>query len=145
MQLLSTSFQQGGMIPEIYTCKGTNINPELHWQDVPSKTKSFCLLMDEPDAPIGDWVHWIVFNISATSRALIENAKPAGAMEGVNSWKKNSYGGPCPPSGIHRYFFKLFALDIMLDAKKSYDKNNLLSTIKNHVLDQAELMGKFKK
>ena len=145
MKIQSTSFEPNGLIPEIYSCKGTNISPELHWNEVPAKVKSFCLLMDDPDAPVGDWVHWILTNIAPTTNQIVENSKPAEAIGGQNSWKKNNYGGPCPPSGTHRYFFKLYALDIMLDPKKSYSKSELLSAIKNHVLAEAELMGKFKK
>lgn len=145
MKLLSTSFENNGMIPEVYSCKGTNISPELHWTETPAKVKSFALLMDDPDAPVGDWVHWILTNIAPTTNQIVENSKPAEAIGGQNSWKKNNYGGPCPPSGTHRYFFKLYALDIMLDPKKSYSKSELLSVIKNHVLAEAQLIGKFKK
>ena len=145
MKLLSTSFENNGMIPEVYSCKGTNISPELHWPETPAKVKSFALLMDDPDAPVGDWVHWILTNIAPTTNQIVENSKPAEAIGGQNSWKKNNYGGPCPPSGTHRYFFKLYALDIMLDPKKSYSKSELLSVIKNHVLAEAQLLAKFKK
>ncbi len=145
MKIESTSFEANGMIPEIYSCKGTDISPELHWDEVPPKVKSFSLLMDDPDAPVGDWVHWILTNIAPNTRQIIENSKPAEAIIGINSWKKNTYGGPCPPSGTHRYFFKLYALDILLDQKKKYTKAELLSAMKNHILAEASLMGKFKK
>lgn len=145
MKLLSSSFEHNDMIPKVYSCKGSDISPELHWSEAPANVKSFCLLMDDPDAPVGDWVHWILTNIAPTTNQIVENSKPAEAIGGQNSWNKNIYGGPCPPSGTHRYFFKLYALDIMLDTKKNYSKSELLSAIKNHVLAQAELMGKFKK
>ncbi len=145
MKLLSTSFPHEGKIPEVYSCKGTNISPELHWEDVPSKVKSFCLIMDDPDAPAGDWVHWILTNISPGTTTIVENSKPAEAVVGLNSWKKTAYGGPCPPSGTHRYFFKLYALDIILDSKKHFSKAELESAMKNHILAEAILMGKFKK
>lgn len=145
MKLFSTNFSNEGRIPEVYTCKGTNISPELHWEEIPAKVKSFCLLMDDPDAPVGDWVHWILTNIDPKTTAIVENSKPAEAIVGLNSWKKTSYGGPCPPSGTHRYFFKLYALDIMLDSKKHYTKTELLTAIEKHILADAVLMGKFKK
>ena len=145
MKLLSNSFEENGMIPEVYTCKGINISPELHWVEFPPKTKSFCLIMDDPDAPAGNWVHWILINIASSTTAIVENSKPPEAIGGLNSWNKNNYGGPCPPSGTHRYFFKLFALDRMLDAKKNYSKKELLSTMQNHILAEAQLIGKYKK
>ena len=145
MKLLSSSFENNGMIPVVYTCKGTNINPELHWEDVPNNTKSFCLIMDDPDAPVGDWVHWILTNIDPSTRAIKENSHPAEATGGLNGWNKTSYGGPCPPSGTHRYFFKLYALDVALDSSKHFSKAELESTMKKHIIAEAVLMGKFKK
>lgn len=145
MKLQSTSFEPNGMIPEVFSCKGTNISPELHWDEVPAKVKSFSLIMDDPDAPAGIWVHWILTNIAPTTHQIAENTKPAEAIVGLNSWNKNTYSGPCPPSGTHRYFFKLYALDLVLDPKKKFTKLELESAMRNHILSESSLMGKFKK
>ena len=144
MKLLSESFEHEEMIPEIYTCKGKNISPELHWDEVPPNVKSFCLIMEDPDAPAGNWIHWILVNISFMTRSIKENSIPQDSIVGFNSWKKTTYGGPCPPSGIHRYFFRIYALDKILD-NKNYSKAELEIAIKSHVVDDAILMGKFKK
>lgn len=144
MKLRSTSFEHEGMIPVIYSCKGENLSPQLNWDEVPPNVKSFCLVMDDPDAPSGTWVHWILTNIGFMTRTIEENSNPPESTIGINSWKKNTYGGPCPPSGTHRYFFRIYALDKMLD-KKNYSKPELEKAIKNHVVDDAILMGKFTK
>ena len=145
MKIQSNSFEQNGFIPQKYSCKGSNINPELHWEDIPENTKSLALIMDDPDAPVGLWVHWILYNIPKDTMNINENSTPSEALDGINSWKKTGYGGPCPPSGTHRYFFKLFALDYMLDLKGEVNKTILEQKMKGHILSEARLMGKFKK
>lgn len=145
MRLESKAFVNEGLIPVKYSCKGENINPDLHWSiDEPDRTESFCLVMDDPDAPAGLWVHWILYNIDKTTLSIVEGSLPNGSEQGLNSWNKNSYGGPCPPSGTHRYFFKLYSLDCKLP-KKNYKKNDLEKVIKDHIISQAVLMGKFRK
>jgi len=149
-RIFSKSFKEGEFIPALFTCDGPNISPELNWTTPPAKTQTFLFINDDPDAPAGDWVHWLVYNIPKDTRELKENASlkkllPEGAIEGINDFNKICYGGPCPPSGIHRYFFKLYALDIALNPKKGASKNQLLSEIKGHILAQATLIGKYKR
>jgi len=150
MTLTCISFENGQPIPIEHSCKGTDSSPALSWSGVPKNTVSFALICDDPDAPIGTWIHWVYFNIPSELTAL-PAAVPAGdkpeigGIQGRNSWRKNSYGGPCPPSGTHRYFFKLYALDAFLDLGPSANKKKVLDTIEGHVLAQAELMGTFAK
>ncbi len=149
-KIFSTAFKEGEMIPDKYTCDGINISPPLNWSNPPAGTKTFTLINDDPDAPIGDWVHWIVFNIPTDVRELKEEASskhllPKGSLEGMNDFRKNNYGGPCPPLGTHRYFFKLFALDIVLPLKESAVKKQLLDSMKGHILAEATLIGKYKR
>ncbi len=146
--LSSSAFQEGQEIPELYTCDGGDISPPLSWEQLPNKTQSLVLIMDDPDAPRGVWDHWILFNIPTTIDSLAEDITtnfPVGAKWGLNSWGKKNYGGPCPPSGTHRYFFKLYALDIILNLAEGVDKKKLLVTMKGHILGQATLMGKYKR
>ncbi len=150
LKLTSSAFKDGEMIPPKYTCDGENISPPLNWSGIPEGTKSLALINDDPDAPVGDWVHWIVFNIPPNTKELKESASnkkllPKGAIEGLNDWNRIGYGGPCPPSGIHRYFFKLYALDCELSLKQGATKKQLLEAIKGHVLSQAELIGKYQR
>jgi len=149
-ELISTAFKQGEPIPPKYSCKGEDISPSLAWGDPPKGTQSFVLIVDDPDAPGGTWVHWIVFNIPAEVRELPEDM-PAGmkfgdvaASFGANSWGRAEYGGPCPPSGTHRYFFKLYAMDTVL-ALEPGARSKVLEAVKEHSLAQAELMGTFSK
>jgi len=149
-RISSPSFNNGELIPVKYTCDGANISPPLSWTAPPEKTKSFALIVDDPDAPIGDWVHWILFNIPSDSRELKEESSskhnlPKGTIEGMNDFRKNNYGGPCPPSGTHRYFFKLYALDILLPLKESTTKKQLLDAMKGHILAEVTLIGKYKR
>lgn len=124
------------MIPEKYTCKGENINPELRFEDIPANAKSLALVMHDPDAPRpGGFTHWVVYNMPPTTKGIPENSKPPG-VEAKNDADRSGYIGPCPPSGIHRYYFKLYALDAML--QENFD-------IQGHVIEKAELMGKFSK
>jgi len=141
---LSSVFKNNEMIPEKYTCQGENINPPLTIEDVPDGTHTLILLIDDPDAPSGTWDHWILFNIPPTNE-IPENIVPPGSLQGLNSWKKNEYGGPCPPSGTHRYFFKLFAIDKMLVLPRESTKNDVMNAMSGHILAQTELIGLYKK
>ena len=146
--LTSTAFSHGQAIPSTYTCDGRDISPALAWTEPPSGTKSFALVSDDPDAPMGTWVHWVLYNLPASTRTLPEayptSAQlPGGSRQGKTDFGRAGYGGPCPPSGTHRYFFKLYALDAMFSLPPSLTKNDLLKSIKGHVLAEAELMGKY--
>lgn len=148
-ELTSTAFLAGEAIPAKYSCDGEDISPPLLWGTPPASTQSFALIMDDPDAPVGTWVHWVVFNIPAEVRSLPEAMLPGmkfndvAALFGTNSWGRSSYGGPCPPSGTHRYFFKLYALDTMLGLDAAAGKNQVLEAMEGHVLVQVELMGTY--
>jgi Raf kinase inhibitor-like YbhB/YbcL family protein len=147
MQLTSTAFKEGEAIPKQHGNEDKNLSPPLKWSDVPEGTKSFALICDDPDAPRGTWVHWVLFNIPADTREL--PATPSGkvnlpgAKQGTSDFKKPGYGGPAPPSGTHRYFFKLYALDTVLDLNEGATKDQLLKAMKDHVLAHGQLMGKF--
>jgi Raf kinase inhibitor-like YbhB/YbcL family protein len=150
MKITSSAFAEGSNIPSKYTCDGQDISPPLEWKDAPEGTKSFALISDDPDAPVGTWVHWVAFNIPPNVTKLEENMKrdkefKNGMRQGNNDWPKIGYGGPCPPSGIHRYYFKLYALDTVLDIKPGATKEQLLKAMKGHVLAEAQLMGKYKR
>ncbi|MER3424119.1 MAG: YbhB/YbcL family Raf kinase inhibitor-like protein [Nitrospiraceae bacterium] len=150
MKLMSSAFQQGKMIPQQYTCDGSDISPPLTWSDPPQGTQSFALIADDPDAPRGTWVHWVVWNIPATVRSLEESVPrqeslATGAKQGMTDFKKIGYGGPCPPSGTHRYFFKLYALDAMLNLPTGTTKAELEKAMQGHILGQAELMGTYQR
>ena len=146
MQLTSTVFAQGQSIPRKYTCDGQDISPPLTWRAAPANTQSFALVMDDPDAPVGVWDHWLIFNIPAAANGLAENVLPEprlpdGSVQGTNSWGRVGYGGPCPPRGQHRYFFRLYALDTTLNLGPETRKKQLLEAMQGHILAQAELMG----
>ena len=145
-ELTSSVFAQGEPIPVKYTCDGEDVSPPLEWGDPPQGTGSFALINDDPDAPVGTWDHWILYNLPSEARSLPEAVPPDaelsdGSQHGQNSWRRLGYGGPCPPSGTHRYFFKLYALDTTLDLASGVNKKQLLQAIEGHVLGQAELMG----
>ena len=144
-QISSDAFKNGAMIPTKFSCHGSDVSPVLSWSDAPKATKSFVLIMDDPDAPMGVWVHWILFNIPANITKLEENISqlPTGAVIGSNSWHRQSYNGPCPPSGTHRYFFKLYALDSILNLPAGSNKEAVEKAMHGHVLAIAELMGKY--
>jgi Raf kinase inhibitor-like YbhB/YbcL family protein len=149
-ELTSTAFTQGNSIPALYSCDGQDISPPLAWSDPPAGTQSFALIMDDPDAPVGTWDHWILFNIPANMRELSENlpldAKnqdPDAIFVGSNSWGRADYGGPCPPSGTHRYFFRLFALDTTISLLPGASKGELSNAMEGHILALTELMGTF--
>ncbi len=136
------------MIPPKYTCDGPDVSPPLSWSDVPAGAKSLALIADDPDAPMGTWVHWVAWNIPAAARALEEDTPkrdtlPNGIKQGTTDFRSLGYGGPCPPSGTHRYFFKLYALDTALSLPPSATKKDLENAMRGHILAQAELMGKY--
>jgi Raf kinase inhibitor-like YbhB/YbcL family protein len=152
--LTSTAFSNGGKIPSKYTCEGDDLSPPLSWTDVPEGTKSLALIVDDPDAPDPArpqrvYVHWVVYNISPNAAGFGEraspNAMPSGAVTGVNDFNTSEWGGPCPPIGRHRYFFKLYALDTMLHGLSRATKKDLESAMHGHILAQAELMGTYQK
>ncbi len=149
MNLSSPSFPNGGAIDKKFTCDGADVSPQLIWTEPPAGTKTFALLVDDPDAPVGNWNHWSLWNLPATARTLAEGtSKQAqlsdGSAQGMNDFRKPGYNGPCPPPGKpHRYYFKLFALDAKLDLKPSASKKELESAMKGHILTQAEWMGRY--
>jgi len=146
--LMSPVFTQDQTIPQKYTCDGDDISPPLEWSDQPRRTESYAIIMEDPDAPTGTWIHWVLFNIPASSLSLPE-AVPLdpqladGSLHGKNSWRWLGYGGPCPPSGTHRYVFTLYALDTMLDLPVGITAEELLQAIDGHVRGQAELTGTY--
>lgn len=144
MKLTSIVFENSQKMPSEYTCDGPNIAPELDIEDVPENAKSLALIMDDPDAPAGTWVHWVVWNIPPYTKTIAKGTEPEG-VQGKTSFGRAGYGGPCPPSGTHRYFFKLYALDTMLGLKKGSSKEDLESAMDGHIIDEAELMGTYKR
>ena len=152
LNLTSDAFVNGQSIPAKYACTGRNVSPALAWSEPPAGTQSFALIVDDPDAPMGTWVHWVLFNIPADARSLQEdlpvtgkNVDPNAIYVGKNSSGKIGYDGPCPPGGTHRYFFKLYALDTLISLLPGATKEQLLKEIDGHILAQAELMGTFSK
>jgi Raf kinase inhibitor-like YbhB/YbcL family protein len=142
MKLTSSAFENDGKIPAKYTCDGENINPALKTSGVPPQTKSLVLIMDDPDAPGGTWDHWVVFNIPPTVFEVSEGKEPPG-VQGKNSWGKTGYGGPCPPSGEHRYFFRVLALNTTLNLPEGATKNKVLQAAERHILDSATLLARY--
>ena len=147
MIIKSSAFQNKELIPSKYTCDGEDINPPLEIEGVPEEAKSLVLIVDDPDAPMGTWVHWVVWNISPEIKHIGEDSIPAaaGAQEGMTDFGRPGYGGPCPPSGTHRYFFKLYALDTELDLPASARKEDVEEAMKGHILDSATLVGLYKR
>src|SRR5438874_13689102 len=143
VSVATSAFQAGGDIPAEFTCNGANVNPELKINGVPNEAKSLVLIVDDPDAPRGLFTHWIVWNIDPKATDIAENSAPAGGIQGTNDFGKRNYGGPCPPSGTHRYFFKIFALDTKLELKPSAPRTELDAAIRGHVLAQGELMARY--
>ena len=144
----SDSFSDGGMIPAKYTCDGANISPQLSWDNAPKGTKSFVLICEDPDAPMGTFTHWVLYNIPADVHELPENLPkdkilPNGAKQGITDFKKVGYGGPCPPNGTHRYYFKLYALDTLLNLEPALKKEDILKAMNGHILAQGQIMGKY--
>ena len=146
LQLTSDAFSNGQSIPAKYSCIGKNISPALAWTEPPAGTQSFALIVDDPDAPGKTWVHWVLFNIAANTRSLQEDFSADSSIAvGNNSSGKSSYQGPCPPSGTHRYYFKLYALDTTLNLLPGAIIDQLLKAMNDHILAQAELIGTFSK
>lgn len=154
LALTSTAFAHNGAIPRKYTCQGEDVSVPLAWSGAPAGTRSFVLIVDDPDAPDPKaprmtWVHWVLYNIPASAAGLKEGIKPAelpkGTLEGLNDWKRTGYGGPCPPIGRHRYFHKLYALDTVLAGMENPAKADLEQAMKGHVLEKAELIGTYQK
>lgn len=141
MQITSPVFENNQNIPSKYTCDGDGVNPPLEFKDVPKEAVSLALIVDDPDAPAGTWVHWTLWNIDPTTTTIIENSVPPKAISGQTSSGQNIYGGPCPPSGTHRYFFKLYALDSKLSLSSFSLKEDLEKSMQGHVIKQAELVG----
>jgi hypothetical protein len=127
-----------------YTCDGQDISPPLEWSGTPEGTQSLVLISDDPDAPVGTWVHWVLFDLPADTNSLPEGAQDLGT-DGNNSWRRPGYGGPCPPSGTHRYFFKLYALDTALNLEAGASKEQVEKAMQGHILAQGELMGKYER
>jgi Raf kinase inhibitor-like YbhB/YbcL family protein len=150
IKVISTAFQEGGMIPKQYTCDGQNISPPLAWDSVPSGANTIALIADDPDAPGRTWVHWVIFDLPASAKNLPENLPPlesiaGGGKQGTTDFRKVGYGGPCPPSGTHRYYFKVYALDKELGLDSKTTKDQVLKAMEGHTLAQGQLMGRYKR
>ena len=152
IEVTSPAFTEGSMIPKKYTCDGKNVSPPFALSNIPAGAKSIALIADDPDARRRTWVHWVLFNLPPDTRELAEKAPASrtlanGAVHGNSSWgnRKIGYGGPCPPSGTHRYYFKFYALDTMLDLRKGATKKQLLNAMKGHIVGQGQLMGKYRR
>jgi Raf kinase inhibitor-like YbhB/YbcL family protein len=148
MQLTSSAFANGNLIPARYTCDGENVSPALAWTGVPPAAKALALIVDDPDAPAGTWVHWVLLNLPAGAAGLPEAVPPGkpldnGAVQGTTSFRQKGYGGPCPPGGTHRYYFRLYALDGPLSLTGTATAKDVQNAMKGHVLAQAELMGRY--
>ena len=149
-KITSPAFEDGGLIPAKYTCDGADMSPPLQWDAAPEGTRSIALICDDPDAPMGTWVHWVLFNLPAETKELTENIPadetlPNGAKQGTSDFGRIGYGGPCPSSGTHRYFFKIYALDTEIDLAAGAGKSQLLKAMKEHILGQGQLIGKYKR
>ena len=149
IRITSMAFEDSGLIPAKYTCDGEDISPPLQWDAVPEGTRSVALICDDPDAPMGTFVHWVLFNLPADTDQLAEAVPPdgtlaSGAKQGSTDFGRIGYGGPCPPSGMHRYFFKIYALDTELDLAAGARKPELLKAMEGHILAQGQLMGRFR-
>jgi hypothetical protein len=142
MKISSPDFSDSNMIPSKYTCQGDDVNPELVIKDCPEGTKTTALIVDDPDAPIGNWVHWVLYNMPPNPQ-IEEDSVPG--EQGMNNFGRKDYGGPCPPSGTHRYFFKSYALDARLKLPEGAGKKDLESAMEGHILDRATLIGLYKK
>ena len=148
IELKSDAFDEAGMIPKEHTCDGADISPALRWTSVPESAESIALICDDPDAPMGTWVHWVLFNLPPDTQELPENVPhdrmlPNGARQGTSDFGSIGYGGPCPPSGTHRYFFKIYALDTVLDLCEGASKDELVHAMHGHILAEGQLMGRY--
>ena len=151
IQITSAAFAEAQPIPNQYTCAGPDVSPPLAWSGAPAGTKSFALIADDPDAPVGTWVHWVIYSLPPTATSLAESTPPSrelpdGSKQGINDFGNIGYGGPCPPPGKpHRYFFKIYALDAALNLKSGATKKELLRTMEGHVLGEGQLMGTYQR
>lgn len=148
--ITSSAFKEGDFIPKKCTCDDVDISPPLEWSGIPEGTKELALICDDPDAPMGTWVHWVIYNLPSNVQKLPENIPPIkvlenGTTQGSNDFHKIGYGGPCPPSGTHRYFFKIYALDTELNLEPGKTKTKLLKSMEGHILAEGQLMGKYKR
>ena len=150
-QITTSAFQEGGDIPRVFTCDGQDISPPLQWADAPAGTACFALIVEDPDAPRGTWVHWVLYDLPVSERTLPQGVPtsrelPSGARQGQNDFRKIGYGGPCPPPGTgHRYYFRLYALDSKLDLDPGIKKTDLERAMSGHIIGQAELMGRYRR
>ncbi|MCR4289840.1 MAG: YbhB/YbcL family Raf kinase inhibitor-like protein [Candidatus Scalindua sp.] len=150
LSIRSSAFEEGELIPKKYTCDGEDVSPPLSWTQLPKETKSAVLICDDPDAPMGTWVHWVLFGLSPDTLGLPEGIPHdkeilCGAKHGLNDFRKYGYGGPCPPEGTHRYFFKLYAVNIHIDLNAGATKNEVLNAIEGHILAEGKLMGRYRR
>jgi Raf kinase inhibitor-like YbhB/YbcL family protein len=150
IKITSPAFEEGGLIPKKYTCDGSNVSPPLRWDSVPDGTESIAIICEDPDAPSGTWMHWILFNLPAECRELAENIPDDETLhdstrQGINNFGSIGYSGPCPPWGIHRYFFKIFALGCTLDIVHLVDKDILNLAMGDHILATGQLMGRYQR
>ncbi|HEY1242891.1 MAG TPA: YbhB/YbcL family Raf kinase inhibitor-like protein [Bryobacteraceae bacterium] len=149
LQVFSSAFADGGWIPDLHTCQGADVSPSLEWSGEPAGTRSFALVMDDPDAPVGTWDHWLLFDVGPQAHNLAQNYKPGSfGICGKNSWGKVAYGGPCPPKGHgpHRYFFRLYALDSpTLGLPAGAGREQVQAAMKGHVLGEAQTMGLYER
>lgn len=145
MKIVSPAFVASKSIPAKYTCDGKGVNPPLQISDVPTSAKTLALIIEDPDAPVGNWIHWLVWNINSKTIEIREGEVPPGSVQGLTSFNENVYGGPCPPDREHRYYFRLFALDTELRLSPVSDSAKLRVAMEGHILDSAELMGLYKR
>jgi len=148
IELISPAFKNNDSIPKLHTCDGKNISPSLGWKNVPKSAQSLAIICDDPDAPVSVWVHWIVYNIPPAAKGLNEGVLKIeefahGARQGINDYMNIGYDGPCPPKGVHKYSFRLYALDSKINPVKDMTKEQLLFAMKGHILEEAELIGKY--
>ena len=145
LRISSSAFENNGQIPEKYTCDGIDVNPPLKIGNVPAGARSLALIVDDPDAPRGIWVHWVVWNIDPKTIEIGEDTVPKDSVQGINDFEKRDYGGPCPPSGTHRYFFKLYALDALLNFSSDAGKAGLEKAMKEHIIAETQIVGLYKR
>jgi Raf kinase inhibitor-like YbhB/YbcL family protein len=150
IKLISAAFKEGQPIPRQYTCDGVNVSPPLEWSGAPASAKTIAIIADDPDAPSGTWVHWVLYNLPAANIGLVENLPAteklqAGGFQGTTDFGKVGYGGPCPPSGTHRYFFKVYALDAELPLKAGATKAEVEKAMSGHIVLQGQLMGTYRR
>jgi len=145
LKMSSPAFENDGEIPKKYTCDGANVNPPLKFENVPSNTKSLAVVFDDIDAPRGTYVHWILWNIGPNVKEINEDSFPEGAMQGMNDFKKRHYGGPCPPGRAHKYVFRIYTLDTLLNLSQNSTKKDLEKAMEGHIISRAQLMGVYKR